>query len=91
MPKLRNGNNGVSNPGSLDCESGILPTELPRSIVIPALHSRPSERNQISDRYGTDSDLKQFDPHDPRGGARGDFRGSKIQKSGNVMNCPENQ
>ena len=31
MPKLRNGNNGDSNPGSLDCESGILPTELPRS------------------------------------------------------------
>ena len=29
--KLRNGNNGDSNPGSLDCESGILPTELPRS------------------------------------------------------------
>ena len=28
MPKLRNGNNGDSNPGSLDCESGILPTEL---------------------------------------------------------------
>ena len=36
-------------------------------IVIPALHSRPSERNQILDRYGTDSDLKQFDPHDPKG------------------------
>ena len=31
MPKLRNGNNGDSNPGSLGCESGILPTELPRS------------------------------------------------------------
>ena len=31
MPKLLNGNNGDSNPGSLDCESGILPTELPRS------------------------------------------------------------
>ena len=28
MPKLRNGNNGDSNPGSLDCESGILPTEV---------------------------------------------------------------
>ena len=34
MPKLRNGNNGDSNPGSLDCESGILPTELPRSTSI---------------------------------------------------------
>ena len=33
MPKLLNGNNGDSNPGSLDCESGILPTELPRSTV----------------------------------------------------------
>ena len=31
MPKLRNGNTGDSNPGSLDCESGVLPTELPRS------------------------------------------------------------
>ena len=27
-------NNGDSNPGSLDCESGILPTELPRSTVV---------------------------------------------------------
>ena len=34
MPKLRNGNNGDSNPGSLDCESGILPTELPRSVMV---------------------------------------------------------
>ena len=34
MPKLRNGNNGDSNPGSLDCESGILPTELPRSTMV---------------------------------------------------------
>ena len=34
MPKLRNGNNGDSNPGSLDCESGILPTELPRSTPV---------------------------------------------------------
>ena len=25
MPKLRNGNKGDSNPGSLDCESGVLP------------------------------------------------------------------
>ena len=25
MPKLRNGSKGDSNPGSLDCESGILP------------------------------------------------------------------
>ena len=33
MPKLRNSNNGDSNQGSLDCESGILPTELPRSGV----------------------------------------------------------
>ena len=32
MPKLRNGNNGDSNPGSLACESGILPTELPRCM-----------------------------------------------------------
>ena len=25
MPNLRNGSNGDSNPGSLECESGILP------------------------------------------------------------------
>ena len=25
MPKLRNGSKGDSNPGSLDCESSILP------------------------------------------------------------------
>ena len=25
MPNLRNGSEGVSNPGSLDCEFGILP------------------------------------------------------------------
>ena len=37
MPKLRNGNNGDSNPGSLDCESGILPTELPRSTSTTTL------------------------------------------------------
>ena len=24
MPNLRNGSNGDSNPGSLDCESGVL-------------------------------------------------------------------
>ena len=34
MPKLLNGIKGDSNPGSLDCESGILPTELPRSTSI---------------------------------------------------------
>ena len=41
------------------------------AIVIPALHSRLSDRNQIwhtySDGYGTDSNLKKFDPPDPRG------------------------
>ena len=25
MPNIRNGSKGDSNPGSLDCESGILP------------------------------------------------------------------
>ena len=39
MPKLRNGNNGDSNPGSLDCESGILPTELPRSTGLDNIES----------------------------------------------------
>ena len=41
------------------------------AIVIPALHSRLSDRNQIwhtySDGYGTDSNLNIFDPPDPRG------------------------
>ena len=41
------------------------------AIVIPALHSRLSDRNQIwhtySDGYGTDSNLNMFDPPDPRG------------------------
>ena len=61
------------------------------AIVIPALHSRPSDRNQIwhtyySDRYGTDSNLKQFDPPNPSGGARGDFRAQTFKSPGNVMN-----
>ena len=62
------------------------------AIVIPALHSRPSERNHIwhtyLDRYGTDSNLIFFDPPDPKGGARGAFRGSKIQKSGKCHELP---
>ena len=41
------------------------------AIVIPALHSRPSERNQIShthsDRCGTDSNLIKVYSSDPRG------------------------
>ena len=41
------------------------------AIVIPALHSSLSDRNQIwhtySDGYGTDSNLIFFDPPDPRG------------------------
>ena len=59
------------------------------AIVIPALHSRPSDRNQIwhtySDRYGTDSNLNKFEPPDPRG----DFRGSTIKKSGKCNELPE--
>ena len=57
------------------------------AIVIPALHSRLSDRNQIwhtySDGYGNDSNLKKLDPPDP-----GDFRGSKIQKSGKCHELP---
>ena len=53
------------------------------AIVIPALHSRPSERNQIwhtySDRYRTNSNQTFFD-HPTPGGCQGDFRGSTIQK-----------
>ena len=62
------------------------------AIVMPALHSRPSDLNQIwhtySNRYGTDSNLTKFEPPDPRGCARGDFRRSKIQKSGKCHELP---
>ena len=65
------------------------------AIVIPALHSRLSDRNQIwhtySDGYGTDSNLNKFDPPDPRGVPGGFFGGQKFKSPGNVMNCPENQ
>ena len=65
------------------------------AIVIPALHSRLSDRNQIwhtcSDGYGTDSNLNKFDPPDPRGVPGGILRGQKFKSPGNVMNCPENQ
>ena len=65
------------------------------AIVIPALHSRLSDRNQIwhtySDGYGTDSNLKKFDPPDPRGVPGGILRGQKFKSPENVMNCPENQ
>ena len=40
---------------------------------------RPSERNQISDRYGTDSDLKKVDPPDPRGVPGGILGGQKFK------------
>ena len=57
------------------------------AIVIPALHSRPSERNHIwhtyLDRYRTDSNL--FFTHPT---PRGDFRGSNIQKSGKCHELP---
>ena len=65
------------------------------AIVVSALHSRPSERNQIwhtySDRYGTDSNLKKVDPPDPRGVPGGILAGQQLKSPGNVMNCPENQ
>ena len=44
MPKLLNGIKGDSNPGSLDCESGILPTELPRSTI-----RRDTKKNGLTD------------------------------------------
>ena len=65
------------------------------AIVIPALHSRLSDRNQIwhtySDGYGTDSNLNKIDPPDPRGVPGGILGGQKFKSPGNVMNCPENQ
>ena len=65
------------------------------AIVIPALHSRLSDRNQIwhtySDGYGTDSNLNKFDPPDPRGVPGGILGGQKFKSPGNVMNCPENK
>ena len=54
-------------------------------IAVGGCWNEKHERNHIwhtyLDRYGTDSNLFCFDPPDPRRGARGDFRGSKIQKS----------
>ena len=65
------------------------------AIVIPALHSRLSDRNQIwhtySDGYGTDSNLNKFDPPDPRGVPGWILGGQKFKSPGNVMICPENQ
>ena len=37
MPNLRNGSKGVSNPGSLDCESGILPLSYCGTSALSAL------------------------------------------------------
>ena len=63
--------------------------------MIPALHSRLSDRNQIwhtySDGYVTDSNLIFFDTPDPRGVPGGILGGQKFKSPGNVMNCPENQ
>ena len=54
------------------------------AIVIPALHSRPSDRKQIwytySDRCGTDSNLKNVDPPDPRVVPGGILGGQKFKK-----------
>ena len=65
------------------------------AIVIPALHSRLSDRNQIwhtySDGYGTDSNLNKIVPPDPRGVPGWILGGQKFKSPGNVMNCPENQ
>ena len=64
MPKLRNGNNGDSNPGSLDCESGILPTELPRSthkalrranVILVFDRSIPKNSNTFTRTQGSGS------------------------------------
>ena len=40
------------------------------------------------DRYGTESNLIFVDPPDPKGGARGAFGESKIQKSGKCHELP---
>ena len=42
MPELRNGSKGDSNPGSLDCESGILTL-----IVVAQRYSRVSEVGSV--------------------------------------------
>ena len=34
MPKLRNGSKGDSNPGFLDCESGILPLSYRAPLIL---------------------------------------------------------
>ena len=44
MPTLRNGNKGDSNPGALDCESGILPLSY-RDPRIVTIHSEQALTN----------------------------------------------
>ena len=46
MPKLRNGSKGDSNPGSLDCESGILP------LSYRAPHSVIADQNELKEAIG---------------------------------------
>ena len=52
----------------------------------PFFSTRPLDRNHIwhtySGRYGTNSQLKKFDPPHPRGVPWGVFRGSQNKKSG---------
>ena len=48
MPNLRNGSKGDLNPGSLDCESGVLPLSY-------SLHNRPEKRkNKSNETLGKD-------------------------------------
>ena len=47
--------------------------------------------NTYSDGCGTDSNLNNFDPPDPRGVPGGILGGQQFKSPGNVMNCPENQ
>ena len=46
MPKLRNSSKGDSNPGSLDCESGILPLSYRDNIILlPYTYKQDMQRN----------------------------------------------
>ena len=51
QPKLRNGNRGDSNPGSLDGESGILPLRLPMSTTMITMPNPSSQDVKDASNY----------------------------------------
>ena len=49
MPKLRNGSKPDSNPGSLDCELGILPLSQIVELDCVAVHETPGSEYQYEE------------------------------------------